>query len=46
MRDRDGPEVTAQDLAMAISDDTKRGSRVGGYAGKIRQLYMVKSDLA
>ena len=44
--DRYWPEFTAQDLAMAISDYTKRERRFGGYAGKIRQLYMVKSDLA
>ena len=40
------PEFNAQDLAMAISDYTKRERRFGGYSDKIHQLHMVKSDLA
>ena len=40
------PEFTAQDLAVAISDYTKRERRFGGDLGKIHQLYMVKSDLS
>ena len=44
--DRYWPEFTANDLAMAISDYTKRERRFGGYSGKIHQLRMVKSDLA
>ena len=40
------PEFTAQDLAMAISDYTKRERRFGGDSGKIHQLHVVKSDLA
>ena len=40
------PEFTAQDLAVAISDYTKRERRFGGDLDKIHQLYMVKSDLA
>ena len=44
--DRYWPEFTAQDLAMAISDYTKRERRFGGYSGKIHQLHVVKSDLA
>ena len=39
------PEFTAQDLAMAISDYTKRERRFGGGSGKIHQLHVVKSDL-
>ena len=44
--DRYWPEFTAQDLAMAISDYTKRERRFGGDLGKIHQLHVVKSDLA
>ena len=44
--DRYWPEFTAQDLAMAISDYTKRERRFGGDPSKIHQLHMVKSDLA
>ena len=44
--DRYWPEFTAQDLAVAISDYTKRERRFGGDSGKIHQLHMVKSDLA
>ena len=44
--DRYWPEFTAQDMAMAISDYTKRERRFGGDSGKIHQLHMVKSDLA
>jgi undecaprenyl diphosphate synthase len=40
------PEFTAQDLAVAIGDYTKRERRFGGDSGKIHQLHMVKSDLA
>ena len=40
------PEFTAQDLAMAIGEYTKRERRFGGGSGKIHQLNMVKSDLA
>jgi undecaprenyl diphosphate synthase len=40
------PEFTAQDLAVAISDYTKRERRFGGDSGEIHQLHMVKSDLA
>ena len=40
------PEFSSQDLAMAISDYTKRERRFGGNSGKIHQLHMVKSDLA
>ena len=39
------PEFTAQDLAMAIDDYTKRQRRFGGDSGEIHQLHMVKSDL-
>jgi undecaprenyl diphosphate synthase len=44
--DRYWPEFTAQDLAVAISDYTKRQRRFGGDSGEIHQLHMVKSDLA
>ena len=44
--DRYWPDFTAQDLAMAISDFTKRERRFGGDQSKIRQLHMVKSGLA
>ena len=44
--DRYWPEFTAQDLAVAISDYTKRERRFGGDSGEIHQLHMVKSDLA
>jgi undecaprenyl diphosphate synthase len=44
--DRYWPEFTAQDLAIAISDYTKRERRYGGNSGEIHQLHMVKSDLA
>ena len=44
--DRYWPEFTAQDLAKAISDYTKRERRFGGYSGEIHQLHVVKSDLA
>ena len=44
--DRYWPEFTAQDLAIAISDYSKRERRFGGNAGEIHQLHMVKSDLA
>ena len=44
--DRYWPEFTAQDMAMAISDYTKRERRFGGDSGEIHQLHMVKSDLA
>ena len=44
--DRYWPDFTAQDLAMAISDFTKRERRFGGDPSKIRQLHMVKSGLA
>jgi undecaprenyl diphosphate synthase len=44
--DRYWPEFTAQDLAVAISDYTKRERRFGGDSGKFHQLHMVKSDLA
>ena len=44
--DRYWPEFTAQDLAVAISDYTKRERRFGGGSGEIHQLHMVKSDLA
>ena len=40
------PEFTAQDLAVAISDYTKRERRFGGDSDGIHQLHMVKSDLA
>ena len=40
------PEFTAQDLSVAIGEYTKRERRFGGDSGKIRQLHMVKSDLA
>ena len=40
------PEFTAQDLAVAIGDYTKRERRFGGDSGEIHQLHMVKSDLA
>jgi len=40
------PEFTAQDLAMAIGEYTKRERRFGGGSGKVHQLNMVKSDLA
>ena len=40
------PEFTAQDLAVAISDYTKRERRFGVGSGEIHQLHMVKSDLA
>ena len=40
------PEFTPQDLAVAISDYTKRERRFGGDSGEIHQLHMVKSDLA
>ena len=40
------PEFTAQDLAVAISDYTKRERRFGGDSGEIHQLHMVRSDLA
>ncbi|MDC1407123.1 polyprenyl diphosphate synthase [Candidatus Puniceispirillum sp.] len=40
------PEFTAQDLAVAVSDYTKRERRFGSNSGKIHQLHMVKSDLA
>ena len=43
--DRYWPEFTAQDLAMAIGDYTKRERRFGGSSGQIHQLRMVKSDL-
>jgi len=44
--DRHWPEFTAQDLAVAISDYTKRKRRFGGDSAEIHQLHMVKSDLA
>ena len=44
--DRYWPEFTAQDLAVAISDYTKRERRFGVGSGEIHQLHMVKSDLA
>ncbi|MDB2498892.1 polyprenyl diphosphate synthase [Alphaproteobacteria bacterium] len=44
--DRYWPEFNSQDMAMAISDYTKRERRFGGDSGKIHQLHMVKSDLA
>jgi len=44
--DRHWPEFTAQDLAVAISDYTKRKRRFGGDSAEIHQLLMVKSDLA
>ena len=44
--DRYWPEFTAQDLAVAISDYTKRERRFGLGSGEIHQLHMVKSDLA
>jgi len=44
--DRHWPEFTAQDLAVAISDYTKRKRRFGGDLAEIHQLHMVKSDLA
>jgi undecaprenyl diphosphate synthase len=44
--DRYWPEFTAQDLAVAISDYTKRTRRFGGDSAEIHQLHMVKSDLA
>ena len=44
--DRYWPDFTAQDLAMAISDFTKRERRFGGDQSKIHQLHMVKSGLA
>ena len=44
--DRYWPEFTAQDLAIAISDYTKRERRFGRNSGKIHQIHMVKSDLA
>ena len=40
------PEFTAQDLAVAIGDYTKRERRFGGDSSKIHQLHVVKSDLA
>ena len=44
--DRYWPEFTAQDLAAAIGDYTKRERRFGGSSDEIHQLHMVKSDLA
>ena len=44
--DRYWPEFTAQDLAVAISDYTKRERRFGVGSGEIHQLHMEKSDLA
>jgi undecaprenyl diphosphate synthase len=44
--DRYWPEFTAHDLAMAISDYTKRERRFGGDSSKLYKLHMVKSDLA
>jgi undecaprenyl diphosphate synthase len=44
--DRHWPEFTAQDLAVATSDYTKRKRRFGGDSAEIHQLHMVKSDLA
>ncbi|MDA7766667.1 polyprenyl diphosphate synthase [Alphaproteobacteria bacterium] len=44
--DRYWPEFTAQDLAVAISDYTKRERRFGVGSGEIHQPHMVKSDLA
>ncbi len=44
--DRYWPEFTAQDLAMAIGDYTKRQRRFGGNLGEIHQLHAIKSDLA
>ena len=44
--DRYWPEFTVQDLAVPISDYTKRERRFGGDLGEIHQLHMVKSDLA
>jgi len=44
--DRYWPDFTVQDMAMAISDYTKRERRFGGDSNKIYQLHMVKSDLA
>ena len=40
------PEFTTQDLAVAISEYTKRERRFGGDSLGIHQLQMVKSDLA
>ena len=44
--DRYWPEFTAKDLAIAISDYTKRERRFGGNSSELYQLHMVKSDLA
>jgi undecaprenyl diphosphate synthase len=44
--DRYWPEFTVEDMAMAISDYTKRERRFGGESSKIHQLHVVKSDLA
>ena len=44
--DRYWPDFTAQDLAMAISDFTKRERRFGVDPSKIHQLHMVNSGLA
>ncbi len=40
------PEFTAQDLAVAIGEYTKRERRFGGDSSEIHQIHMVKSDLA